>query len=354
MSRIGVAVVGLGFGRQVHVPAFRADPRAKVVALVARDAARAREAANELGIPKALDDWRAAIDDADVQVMSIAAPQPVQAEIALAALGAGKAVFCEKPLSGDIRQAQRLVDAAARTGLPNLVNFEFTAHPAWLAARERLERGAIGDLTYLDVTWHVLTYGNRARLRDWRSDPATGGGALNAFATHVFHYLEWFGGPIARLCARTGTIAGDDRPGEVLVNLWADFASGARAAVSLNTAAGPGNVHRLRLYGTAGALELVNTQRDYLAGFQLLEAQRTDDTWCPVPVDASSPAGEDGRIRPTARLASRLLDWLCGAGPQQPSFADACRVEHLVDFARRSSARGAWIEVDDQAQAAAG
>ena len=100
-----VAVIGVGFGQQVHVPAFRADPRCEVTTLCASNEAKAAEIAGRLNVPRASGDWRAVIADSEIDAVSIAVPPCLQSQIALEALEHGKAVFCEKPLAAHVHDA---------------------------------------------------------------------------------------------------------------------------------------------------------------------------------------------------------------------------------------------------------
>ena len=93
-----VAVIGVGFGQQVHVPAFRTDSRCEVTTLCASNEAKAAEVATRLNVPHASGDWRAVVADPEIDAVSIAVPPRLQPQIAIAALEHGKSVFCEKPL----------------------------------------------------------------------------------------------------------------------------------------------------------------------------------------------------------------------------------------------------------------
>ena len=94
MLRVGVAA---SLRRAVHVPAFRADERCRVVGIGAATAGRAREAATALGIERAFDDWQELVASPDLDVVAIAVPPAVQPAVAEAAARAGKHIFCEKP-----------------------------------------------------------------------------------------------------------------------------------------------------------------------------------------------------------------------------------------------------------------
>ncbi|UBF28451.1 Gfo/Idh/MocA family oxidoreductase [Kovacikia minuta CCNUW1] len=98
-GKIQVGVVGIGFGQQVHVPAFQLDDRCQVQAICASTVERATEVAQRLKVDRALGNWQELVADPTIAAISIATPPAIQTEVAIAALTQGKAVFCEKPLA---------------------------------------------------------------------------------------------------------------------------------------------------------------------------------------------------------------------------------------------------------------
>lgn len=342
MIRLGI--VGSNFGRLVQLPAFRADPRCEVVALAGGDAARTAERAREAGIPKAHGDWRALVEDGAVDAVAIATLPSLQPEIAIHALACGKPVFAEKPLADDLAKARAMAEAAKASKLPTMVDFNFPPIAAWTRAKQMLDAGAIGALRHVAVHWHVENRAVQLRLRSWKTDGATGGGVLGNFVSHCLHYLEWFGGPVAGLSARIGTLPGDAQA-ETTVSMALTYASGPLISLSMSCASYLGIGHRLEFFGEDGTLVLFNPTADYMRGFELYHAARPAAalTRIPVedPIDAPYP---DGRIAPVSRLAKRFLDAIEHGTPARPSFADGYRVQVLIDAARRSHAQGVWID----------
>src|SRR6185437_17088890 len=96
-SVIRLGIVGTTYGRIVQLPAFRADPRCQVIAFAGSDATRAATIARETGVTKGYGDWRALVEDKEIDAVAIATLPSLQAQIAIAALSLGKPVFIEKP-----------------------------------------------------------------------------------------------------------------------------------------------------------------------------------------------------------------------------------------------------------------
>jgi predicted dehydrogenase len=338
-----VGIVGCGYGAQVLTPAFRSDPRVRVVAISAQSQAKAQESAQALAVAEAFGEWRDMLDPDRTDAVAIATPPNAQPEIALVALGRGLAVFAEKPLALSIDAGQAMVHAAEASGRANMIDFNFREIAAFRAAYDQLRSGALGPVHHVAVTWHVESYANRARLQSWKTDVDSGGGALSNFVSHSLDYLEWMLGPIASLGASLAGMSGDVRQNDTFVGLMMRFKSGAAGGLMMSAAAYRGSGHRIEIYGEEGSLILENPGPDYMRGFRFLFARRPD-ALAPVEVPKSEDAWRDGRVLPASRLAKRFTDWALGGEPCEPSFAAGLRVQTLIEAARESSKTGAWID----------
>lgn len=340
-----VGVIGIGFGQQVHVPAFRAVPGCEVVALGASNFERAARVAEKLGITRAYGNWRELVEDPAIEAISIATPPALQAEIALAALANGKHVFCEKPLAGDSATAQRLAEAASQAGTANMVDFEFPEIAEWQQAKALIDSGDLGKLRHAALAWNVETYANKLQLESWKTSMGAGGGTLYSFVSHSFYYLEWLLGPISRLSASLFKPPGDPRPGDTLAVLCLELASGGIVSLSVSGAAFLGSGHRLEIYGDTGTLVLDNPTSDYVRGFRLRYGTRQSAKL--EDITGPGPASEgDGRVAVVTPLISRFVRWAVSGEASHPNFQDGWRVQQLLEAARRSDETRAWVEVN--------
>lgn len=347
MIRLGI--VGSNYGCAVLAPAFRHDPRCEIVALAGSRAERAREMAKQSNIAAAYADWRQLVAAKDVDAVAIATPPSAQPQIAIAALAAGKPVFAEKPMAGDLESARSMLDQVR--GVPTMIDFGFTEVGAWRKAMAIIDAGLIGRLRHVAVTWHVENAATRLRARSWKTDLAAGGGALANFASHSLHYVEWLCGPLAGLSGRLAGLP-DDPAFQTNVVCTFAFASGASGSYSMSSAAFRGSGHRLEIYGDDGGLILNNPTPDYMRGFTLTLIDRNTGEVAPVPLDddpVDRQFPQDGRIAPVSRLASRFLDAIERGGRAQPDFADGYRAQFLMDAVRRSHDSGRWIDVRETA-----
>ncbi len=341
---IKLGIIGSNYGRTVLLPAFRADARCEVVALGGSNAARTAELAKAAGIPKAYGDWRALIDDKDVQAVVIATLPSLQTEIAIAALKARKPVFAEKPLAGDLAAARAMLTAAEQSGLPTGIDFNFTQIAAWLRAKEMLDQGAVGALRHMTVHWHVESRAIQMRMRNWKTAGGNdGGGVLGNFISHCFHYLEWFAEPIAGLQARVAGMP-DASELQTTVAMALQFKSGPQVSLSMSCASYAGIGHRIEFFGEDGTLVLHNPTLDYMRGFDLTHARRPDALERIAVVDPLDAQYPDGRIAPVSRLADQFFHAIETGKQAAPGFAEGYRVQRLIDAAQRSNRQGHWID----------
>jgi len=369
-----VAVIGVGFGQQVHVPAFRADSRCEVTTLCASNEAKAAEVAGRLNVPRASGDWRAVVADPEIDAVSIAVPPRLQPQIALEALEHGKSVFCEKPLGVhlyDIVPLRQIASTKPRIrgsglqeqgSLPEgrkivgMVNFEFCECDAWQKFEQMAKCHPLRLGTTVKIDWRVQTYSNKRRVDNWKSQPNEGGGALHGFAAHSFYLLERLFGPICRLKAQLTKQPNDPRDGETSIELEFECLLGSRGSIHISTDAPLPHHHQIDLVNPSRILRLLNQGSDYTRGFKVFSGfNRASDPLqqifpevepLPGSVSVAAEAAEvvpDGRIEATSRLVRKFIDGVLGGSPAHPDLADGFRVQFLIDAARRSNAEGRWI-----------
>jgi predicted dehydrogenase len=338
---VNIAIIGAGFGQQVHVPAFRNLAGCRIHSICARNLDRAQQAAQSLGIPKATNDWHHLVNDPDVQAIALAVPPSLQAEIALAAARTGKHIFCEKPLALGVGQAQKIVEAANKSGIVHAIDFIFAEIPAWQKARELLQSSAVGNIRQVALTWRTETYTYRSKSQNWKTASVEGGGTLNNFASHSLYYLEWLFGPIEKAKAYLSPAA---ESVEARVDAWLEFAAGFPATVSISADAFLGAGHRLEVYGESGTLVLDNTTSDYARGFRLSLGDRQAGKLLPVEVPFED-TNKDGRIYPVSQIAGRFIRAIHEGGNVTPNLAHGLRVQTLIDTLRLAHRNAPWQSV---------
>ncbi len=336
MDPVRIGVIGVGFGQQVHVPAFRADGRCRVIAICGNRLEHAARIAERLGV-RAFGNAREMLASGHVDVASIAVPPAAQPELVVLAADAGKHVFCEKPVGADPAAAARALEAVERAGVVHAIDFLFPEIEAWQRARSVLEDGRLGRLRHAALSWRVETYAFAKGLDSWKVRSQDGGGTLNNFVSHSFYYLEWLLGPVARVAARLtprGPMC------DARVDAWLEMASGCPVTLSVAADAFLGSGHRLEIYGEQGTLVLENRTTDYVNGFTLSVGTRETRAFSTQQVEQFPHP--DGRIGAASAIVKRFVDAILSRAAVRPNLCDGMRVQKLIAIARAADESGAW------------
>ncbi|MFF8828327.1 Gfo/Idh/MocA family protein [Streptomyces sp. NPDC015131] len=379
-------MVGYAFMGAAHSQGWRTVGRVfdlplrpRLAAVCGRDAAAVRAAADRHGWAAAETDWRALVVRDDVDVVDICTPGDSHAEIAVAALEAGKHVLCEKPLANTVAEAEAMVAAAERArarGRVAMVGFNYRRVPAMAYARGLVAGGRLGALRHVRITY----------LQDWLVDPDfpltwrlerkhAGSGALGDLGAHVVDLAQYLAGePLVGVSALTetfvrerplpaGAAAGLTAPGggsggsgrgEVTVDDAAVFtgrlASGALVSCeATRMAAGRKNALRLELNGERGSLafdlERLNELLFYdggdpaeSAGFRRILVTEPDHPY----LEAWWPPGHAlGYEHTFAHQARDLVHAIASGTAPEPSFADGLRVQRVLAAVEESAAKNA-------------
>ncbi|MGH2556189.1 MAG: Gfo/Idh/MocA family protein [Actinomycetota bacterium] len=220
MKTLKVGLIGGGFMGKAHSLAYAAMPMffwpapaipvRKIVAEATEDVAE--EAALRLGFESWTSDWRKVVEDPGIDLVDIATPNNLHAEMAIAAAEAGKPILCEKPLARTGDEAREMLDAVERAGVVHMVAFNYRRTPAVALAKKFIYEGAIGDILNFRGTY----------LQDWSADPnaplswrfqkeVAGSGTLGDIGTHVVDMARYLVGEISAVLAVLRTIV-TERP----------------------------------------------------------------------------------------------------------------------------------------------
>jgi predicted dehydrogenase len=214
MREIRIGLIGAGWMGKAHSVAYKnvplvfgpepAVPQLEMVADVNPEWARA--AAKNLGFARWSADWREVVSDPAVDVVDITAPNDVHHDIALAALAAGKPVYCEKPLANTTAETRAMAEAAAAAGVPTLIGFNYLKNPAHPFARELIRKGELGPLTLFRGTFDQDLQSDPGFPFTWRHDKAVAGsGALGDMGSHTLAFAQYLVGDIVEVCGIADT-----------------------------------------------------------------------------------------------------------------------------------------------------
>jgi predicted dehydrogenase len=230
------------------IPAMQASALCEVVAIASRDGARAREAADDLGIRTAHGSYEALLSDPSIEAVYIPLPNHLHVPWSIRAAEAGKHVLCEKPIGLDAADARRLLEARDRSGVTIAEAFMVRTHPQWIGVRERVRRGDLGDLRL--VACHFSYF--KDDPADIRSRREWGGGGLLDIGCYAVHIARWlFDAEPRRVVALVDRDARLDV--DILASAILDFGQG-RATFTCGTRMVP--YQRVQVLGTRGRVEV--------------------------------------------------------------------------------------------------
>ncbi|MFF1415344.1 Gfo/Idh/MocA family protein [Streptomyces sp. NPDC058289] len=387
MRTINVGLIGAGFMGKAHSLAYAAMPmfywpapampHRLIIAEV--NEGLAAEAAQRFGFEHSTADWRRVVDDPRVDLVDIATPNHMHAEIAAAAAAAGKHIICEKPLARTGEEARGMYEAVRGAGVVNMVAFNYRRTPAVALARKYIEEGAIGTVLNFRGTY----------LQDWSADPQSplswrfsrefsGSGALGDIGTHVLDMARYLVGEIASVNAvltthikdrpiqqggadklgSAGRAAGDvprgvvDVDDEVMTALR--FSSGAVGSLeATRNAYGRNNYLTFEIHGTEGSIAFNYERRDELQvcfasdpkdrrGFRTVYTGPAhpygEGLW---PIPALGIGYGETKIIECYDLFRAIVD----GTPAGPDFADGYQIALACDAITASAERGEWVNV---------
>jgi len=235
-------------GRAKVIPAIQKARRARVVAIGSRDAARSRQVAAELGIETAHDTYEALLADPQVDVVYIPVPNHLHSEWTIRAAEAGKHVLCEKPLALTAGEAERMINACEASGVTLMEAFMYRLHPSWVAVRQLVASGRIGQLMSVQ-SWFSYYNDDPMNIRNIR---AAGGGALYDIGCYCINLSRMlFAAEPTRV---QSSVVRDPATGvDVLTSAILDFRGGTAAFTCSTRTETDQRVH---VYGTTGHISI--------------------------------------------------------------------------------------------------
>lgn len=321
-TRVRIALVGAGgFLTGVHLPNIKADPDAEVMLVVNRSGTSASDAARMAGGADTATDWRVALEREDVDLIVIGTRHDTHAEIAAAALQAGKAVLVEKPL-GLTREE---IDAVWEAGLANdrlAIGFNRPFSPlAQTLGREARDAGS-GPLQLIYRVCSPLP------AEQWLNDPVVGGGRILGEACHMFDFANW-------LCGRPLRVHGAALPAPPSLrtvetsSTTIEYENGSVATVHYS-GVGSGSMPKERVEvmgsGRSWVLDDFRSLTSFDTGGERTQTERKVD-------------------KGHAELMARVLDACRGRGPFEPGIAAAYAAQSVALGALESIASGAPVDI---------
>lgn len=371
MDRIGVGLIGTGFMGKCHAMAYGAVkavfgdvPFVDRVTLCDVDAKHATKYASEFGFANSTTNWRDIINDPAIHLISITSPNGMHREMAVAALEAGKHVWCEKPMALTIADAEVMTAAAANVKpLATALGYGYLRNPALQHARKLIADGAIGEVFDFRGSVDEDYMADPQLPWSWRLTRKDAGlGTLGDLTVHLISLAQELMGDIASLSAMVDVVhkyrplTGGTKLAEVenddIAHAMVRFASGARGVLtSSRIAHGRKNGLKIEVHGSKGMLWLDNERMNelnlYVAdgpveqrGFRRILSGPYHAAYgklCPAPGH-----GLGFNELKVIELAE-LLYAVTGRPSQSVDFARGLTIEKTIHAFARSAETGSWV-----------
>jgi predicted dehydrogenase len=372
MKRYRIGLIGSGYIGRAHsialqeVGAVFPEVAAPVCEILAdRDAATAAKSAAEMGFARSTGDWRELVRDPAVDAVDICSPNYLHREMALAAIAAGKHVWCEKPLALTSAEAEEVATAAERAGVVHLVGFNYSLNPLVRLAQGLIADGSIGTVMGFSGRYFEDYMADPAVPHSWRCERRfAGAGALADLGSHLIDMAENLLGPIESVFASLETVHATRRvpatgemravENEDIARGLVRFARGVGGSFEISrVATGFKCGLTFTVFGSRGAIsfdqERMNELRFYSngdpadrRGFRTILAGPQHEDYAPFCPAPGHGLGINDLKVIEARNFLRAID---GGPAAKPGFDVGLRVQRIMDAMERSHASGGWTKV---------
>ncbi|SDU00567.1 Gfo/Idh/MocA family protein [Stappia sp. ES.058] len=367
---LGVGLIGTGYMGKCHALAWNAvgavfgdvaRPRLEMLCETSDAYASAR--AEEFGFARSTSDWRALVSDPAVDVVSITTPNAFHPEMAIAALQAGKHVWCEKPMAPDFADAQAMCAAAEASGRVAILGYNYIQNPAFREITLLISDGAIGTPFQIRAEMDEDFMADPDTPFFWKNASSSGYGALDDFAVHPLSLIQRLFGRVDRVFCDMAMPyplrrdeAGEMRAVEThdMANMLMRLEGGMQASLQVNRCAwGRKGRIALQVFGSNGSIlydqERMNEVELYRAGGDAREHGFTRILTGPQhpPYDRFIPAPGHGLGFNDLKVVEcrEILSAIAGEASSVVSFADGLEIERAVHAAARSFEVGGWVDV---------
>ena len=371
----GAGIIGYGFIGKVHAFGWRSIPffydppplDVRLVGVATSSPATAESARKHGGFDFATEDWRRLIERKDVAIVDICSPNPLHAEQLKAAMAAGKHIYCDKPLTVTMREAEEV--GRAMEGWKGIggVTFQNRFFSGVQRARQLIEEGFLGSLaSFRAVYLHSGSIDPSAPLK-WKLRASEGGGVLRDLGSHLLDLVDWLVGPMEEIRTETrilyptrpdgrGGVQAVDAEDQVIFTVR--LGGGALGTLEASKiATGAEDDFRVELHGTRGAIRFDLMQPDFVEIFSLSDpAMPLGGTrgWkkvpalsrYPAPAGFPSPRATSGWLRGHVHCQYAFLQAVAEGRQPDPSLSRGIEVQRLMQCAEISAQTGTWQRVN--------
>jgi predicted dehydrogenase len=376
MKPLNVGMIGYGLMGRAHSNAFRQanqffklEHRPVLKAVCGRDGAKTKDFAENWGYESTETDWKALIARDDIDLVDIAAPNNVHAEIAIAAAKAGKMILCEKPLGMNPAESLQMVKAVEKAKVPNMVWYNYRRVPAITLAKQLIDEGKLGKIFHYRAKflqdWTINADVPQGGPGTWRLDiDVAGSGVTGDLLAHCIDTAMWLNGGIEQVSGMTETFVKERKHAltgkkqKVGIDdasaFLARFANGSLATFEATRyARGHKALYTLEVNGEHASLAWDLHDLHRLQWFDHRDASVVRG-WRSIHLSDSDqpymkhwwiPGVQIGYEHTFTHQVADFLQGLQEGKPAAPSFRDGLATDCVTDAVLKSARSGRWEKV---------
>lgn len=359
--KIRVGVIGANggtdrWGARAHLPAVLALEEAKLAAVCTSREETARNAQRRSGADLAFWDYREMVKSPEIDLVTVAVRISQHLPMVLAALEAGKHVFCEWPLALDVAQAQTMTGLARSRGVRHAVGTQARFSPGIMYGKELMDETYVGRPLLFHAT-HFLSgaVDPRPSHREWVMRAEEGGGAILIAFGHCLDVVRWYLGEPSEVSGSVETLVHEARfsdTGEVVpvtaidtVSCMARLATGIAGTMHVSNACKRGSGFRLEVYGSEGRLLIESPRMVQYSPAKVYGARGKEEfRELPVPdrFHEVRTLPQDSQALQVAQLLRRFIRSIHDGTRFQPSFEEAIGLHRTIEAIKHSAVTGTW------------
>jgi len=374
METLGVGIIGYGFIGKVHAYAYRTIPFfydpppccTRLVGVATAHAETARKAALQGDFEFGTDNWRELIEREDIDIINICSPNLEHTEQLLAAMAAGKHIYCDKPLVVGAQDMARVEASLADYSGIGQMTLQCRFFPATLRAQELIKNGFLGEITSFRASYLHSGNVDSKRPMGWKLSRAAGAGVLQDLGSHIFDLMDNMIGPFHSVLAEQRilhpersdaagnrvTVDGDDHT--VMLLRLPNGALGTIEASKIST--GAEDELRFEINGEKGALRFNLMDANYLEAYDMRQPDAPhggDRGWRKIacvqrfekPAGFPTPKAGIGWLRGHVHCLYSFLNAIAEGKPAEPSLEQGLHLQYLLAAAEQSAATRTWQDL---------
>ena len=373
-EKLSLGVIGAsanyGWSMRAHMPAFLGLPEYDLVAVCTTKKETAEESAAKYGARKSYWNYNDLISDPEIDIVDVCVKAPNHYEIVMAALEAGKHVFCEWPLGANSSQSQEMADLAKAKGVMTMVGLQSRYAPSFQYLRQLVSQGYLGRMVSANMTMFLPGI-TRARTTQsaWNAEKEAGAHALNIATGHALDVFLWSLGELKEVQSIVATQISEWKVSDISaitmtvsdkkipvtspdnVLLVGKLENDALASVHIGSIPWHGTAFRLEAYGTEGTLIVTSDQMVEMVD-PIIKGAKSEDKdlqilsappeflWTPKEVP-------EGVAVNMAQMFRQFAKDIKAGKKSHPDFEEAARRHKTLDALELASKQQSRVVIND-------